>query len=642
MLHLAVLLLPLGYAFAAVASPTASHRNVFLAAEQAVQGGDRSRYHALAATLRDYPLYPYLQRYDLMVRLDQAPDSEVEAFLAEHSGQPVAAKLRGAWLRQLAGRKRWQAFLRAYRDGYGISQQCRQLLALYRTGNRQKALTGVPALWLHGSSRPDACDPIFDIWQSEGGISTHLAWQRIELAMVANELGLAKYLRKFVPANQRRYVDQWLKVRRNPALLLDEQALSADNPQRIRIVMQVLDSWANHDSPAAAAALDRLAPRYQLPAQQRLLLERKLALYLASRGDASAQRRLEEIPQRLQTDSVREWMVRTSMRDGDWPAVIDRIDAMPAEQRDNPRWRYWRARALELTGHGDSARTLYAGLATQRSYYGFLAADRIGEPYTLRHQPMQFDSALVETELKAEGIERARELFLLGRLQEARREWWHHFKGADAATMKAAATIAAGWGWDSEAIASVARARDWNDLDLRFPLPYRDRIIAAAKREDIEPEWVYAILRQESIFRSDARSSAGALGLMQLLPATAKRVARELKLHYTGSKQLLDADTNIRLGSSYLKTSRNDLQGRALLATAAYNAGPRRVNAWLPESAPLPADVWVETVPYHETRNYLRKVMEYSVIYQHRLKSEPGFLRRQMQPVPVREDTKTS
>lgn len=613
-----------------------AERQRFVDAEAALRSNDRAAYGRLESALVDYPLYPYLLRADLISRLGSASDGEIGAFLRRYDGEPFTPALRGAWLRHLAGSGRWSTLLEYYRPGFGISVDCRQAEALYRTGQRQAAFERIPELWVYGRSRPDACDPVFDLWVRSGGVTPDLAWQRIGLALENGQSGLARYLRRFVPEGERRFVDEWIAVQKNPRSVLTAAAVSRANPYAGEIVLQALRSWSRHDSPGAAEALDRLRGRYELPQEGLAALEIRLALFLASRGHPDAERRLAAVPVELETRPVREWRVRTAMRGGRWAQVVELVDAMPAEERESLQWRYWKARAHEELGEYTVARSIFTELAGARDYHGFLAADRLGADYNLVHSPIHADPALESAESGAPALRRARELFLLGRLEDARREWWHHFEDAGRERWLAAARIAADWGWSSEGIAAAARAREWDDLEIRFPLDYRQQILRQARAEDIEPEWVYAILRQESIFRTDARSSAGALGLMQLLPSTARLVADDLQVSYRGTSQLLEADSNILLGARYLRMSRDDLDGRALLATAGYNAGPHRVLEWLPEDNALPADLWIELVPFGETRKYLRRVLEYSVIYQHRLDLEPGFLERQMAPVPSR------
>jgi soluble lytic murein transglycosylase len=362
-------------------------------------------------------------------------------------------------------------------------------------------------------------------------------------------------------------------------------------------------------------------------------LQRRLALFVASRGHPDADRRLQELPARLVDESVEEWRVRVALQTRDWDGVLDRLQLMSTETAGRPQWRYWRARALESTGRRDDAVALYGDLSELRDYHGFLAADRLDRPYRIVHRPTVVPDARIRALAKEAGILRARELYRLQRLAEARVEWEQALAGADPDRLRSAARLADGWGWHDRAIVALGRTGDWDDLELRFPLPYRHALVDQARARGIDPAWVYAVARQESLFQTDARSGAGALGLMQILPDTGRNIAGELGVRWSGSYALLQPATNLRFGTHYLRRSLERLQNHPLLATAAYNAGPYRVLDWLPAGDPVPADIWAETIPFHETRGYVKRVMEYAVVYGWRLDNAPRRLSSRLRPV---------
>ena len=312
----------------------------------------------------------------------------------------------------------------------------------------------------------------------------------------------------------------------------------------------------------------------------------------------------------------------------------DWIRAMPAALGATERWRYWLARSLEMTGAEDEARELFVTLAGERDYHGFLAADRVGREYHLAHIPLEPGAERVAEVAAMPALVRAGELFALDRPIEARREWWLVLDrlSGDKPALQAAAKLAQEWGWHDQAIFTLARTGYWDDLELRFPLQHSQAIDGAAKRRELPNSWVYAVVRQESAFSRDARSPAGALGLMQLMPRTARAIAREIKHPTPRRKDLFEPDTNITLGTAYLDRVLERFEGNSVLATAAYNAGPSRVARWLPEET-VPADLWVETIPFSETRSYVQRVFAYRVIYDRRQGREPERLQALMPPV---------
>ncbi len=603
------------------ADPVASgQRELFRGTDAALAAGNRTAFVATQALLRNYPLYPYLLARDLEQRLGGFPVTEVRAFLRDHPDLPPADRLRRSWLTRLAEARRWDDFLQDYRAGNDIALDCHRRQALLSQGRRDVALDGIEAVWLHGASRPTACDPVFAVWRERGGVTQERVWQRFELAMAAGQAGLGGYLRNQLQGERRAAAELWLQVEDDPRRVLDTSRFAADSPYTAPILLHGLLRWSSRDSVAAAAAHDTLQQRYRLPRNAAWgNLQQRLALFVASRGHLTALERLDALPEHLVDESVEEWRVRVALSNQDWPLALRQLERMSPTAAERPQWRYWQARALAASGADRQAQEIYRELSGLRDYHGFLAADRLDLPYRINHSPAAVAAPLRQGLEAQPGILRARELYLLQRLPEARVEWERALAGADTDRLRAAARLADDWRWHDRAIVALGRTGDWDDLELRFPLPYRNELIDHARARAIDPAWVYAVTRQESLFQADARSGAGALGLMQILPTTGQTIAGELGVSWGGNHSLLQAPTNLRFGTYYLRRSLDRLQSHPLLATAAYNAGSSRVVNWLPQQAPMAADVWAETIPYYETRDYVKRVMEYAVVYDWRL-----------------------
>ncbi|MBL8259817.1 MAG: transglycosylase SLT domain-containing protein [Candidatus Competibacteraceae bacterium] len=600
-------------------------RERFQILERSLEAREPVDYSELGA----YPLYPYLRSRDLANRLAEFPAAEVRDFLKAQAGSPPAEKLRAAWLRQLAAARRW-------RD-YGLDAaparepdpalECWRRQALLETGQGEQALRDFESLWLRGAALPAACDPLIARWQQQGEPSAALLWRRFGLAMANRELRLARFLRAAMPAADQRLADLWLTVAAAPQQVSDIARFPENEPRIAPIIAEGLNRWGQRDPLAAAAALDGLKLRYPALAPQWIEVERRLALRLASDYHPAALARLSGLPEIAADPAVREWRVRVCLQANDWAAALRWLEQLPAPERDSPRWRYWRGRALERLGRGDEARQAYEPAASQRDYYGFLAADRLGKPYAITHAPSPVKATELEALLgQSPALQRAQEWYLLGREPEADAEWRQALQSFDRPALQRAAVLASRWGWHAQAISTLARAEAWDDLEIRFPLAYRDSVVASARASGLEAAWVYAVIRQESAFRPAARSPAGALGLMQMMPATGRDIARQsADASDGGPEELLQPEINIRLGARYLRHVAARLQDHPLLATAAYNAGPNKVARWLPAREPVAADLWAETIPYQETRSYVQRVLEYAVIYSWRLgESRPG------------------
>jgi soluble lytic murein transglycosylase len=610
-----------------------SWRERFLAADRSLRDGGQVDY----ADLRAYPLYPYLRFRDLSKRLAEFPAAEIREFLETQADTPLAGQLRDTWLRQLARAGRWDDYLRDALPSRDPTFDCWRRQALLKAGQDEPALRDFAALWLRGTSLPAACDPVIAHWRSKSGPSPDLLWRRFALAIAQRNLGLAKALRAELPAADHPLADAWLAAADDPRLLLESARVSGDDPRAATMIGEVLKSWGKRDALAAAAALDALKERHRSFAPQWAEVERLLALWLASDYRPTALARLTALPEAVADGAVREWRVRICLRQGDWQAALRWLDRLSAAERDSPRWRYWRGRTLESLGRIEEARQVYRSIAGQRDYHGFLAADRIGAPYAIESAPLTVPAAELDALLAGfPGLRRAQELYILGREPEAEAEWRRVTQAFDPPASRRAALLAHRWAWHAQAIATVARAEHWDDLELRFPLAYRDEVVNNARASALDPAWVYAVIRQESGFRPAARSPVGALGLMQIMPATGQELAKEAP-DLTGDTPdlLLRPETNLRLGARYLQKVLERLQGNPVLATAAYNAGPSKVARWLPVGAALPADLWAETIPYQETRSYVQRVLEYAAIYARRLGSSesPPLLESRMKPV---------
>lgn len=594
---------------------TEGHRRDFVEAEASLKRGDRDRYLKLRRELSDYPLLPYLELADLRSRLGSVDELEVDNFLDRFDDTPAGDSLRAAWLDRLAENQRWNAFLRYYRPEGSAARKCQWLQALLASGRDATVWPEVPALWLTGHSQPNECDPVFAAWRKRGRLTATLVWERISLAMAADNLALAEYLTRYLEPDDQTWANRWLQADREPQVVL-AQEYSTPHPWRDRILSHAVQTLARRAPSEASILWAELRRRFELDPNVEIQVERSLALAANWRSfDGS----LADFDRVNPCRNDRPWLesrLRTALGSRAWNQALAWIDELPDEVRDLEAWRYWKARSLEELGQPEEAATIYRNLAGERTYYGFLSADRAGQPYRRNERPLRPTESELAKVAALPGARRSYELLQLNRIGPARREWAHLVNKLEPAQITVAAKLAHLWEWPDRAIFTLARAEYWDDLEVRFPLLYRGLISQAAGSQNLDAAWLYAIIRQESAFIEDARSGAGALGLMQLLPATARQLAPARARLST--RDILAPDTNIRLGASYLSKLDTDFDRHPVLATASYNAGPRRVREWLPEGR-LPADLWIETIPYPETREYVRRVLAYRIIYRDRL-----------------------
>ncbi len=619
----------------AVTAEFRQEREKFLQAEQALEKNNHALFKKLSASLVNYPLYPYLRYQLLSSRISNLTPEEIEGFRASYPDTLLAETLERRWLSRQGELRNWKAYLEHYQPSDDMALQCYYLRALYQSGAQNEAMNLVAPLWLVGASQPNACDALFDTWIAKGHLTSELAWQRFQLAMGASKSRLAQHLVKYLDADSRKWANLWLNVKTKPGMIAQSKALSEDSEVARLILADGLKRWARFDAFAATDAWQNtIKGRFSFSDTERNAIEKRLALSRLLQQDDLEDTGLSHLLDNPVNQELQEWRIRVAITVGDWEATLNWLDRMSEDSQNTPRWRYWRARALSaMAADSEQAAGIYQGLASDRSYYGFLAANRIGTEYRLNDTPLDYPDQALDQISALPGIQRARELFYLGRLPEARREWQATTRRLSSDQLAQAARLAGEWGWHDRAIFTLANTPYLDDLSLRFPIVHQQQILKETQKNNLNPSWILAVIRQESAFMPDARSQVGALGLMQIMPKTGKEIGRRLSVPLKNPRALLDANLNIKFGISYLMSNLKNFGNNHILATAAYNAGSGRVNKWLPKTTPMEPDQWIEAITYQETRDYVQNIMAYSVIYDYRLGLPKKSFRELMQPV---------
>lgn len=615
-----------------------NRRRDYLTALEALKAGQTSRFRTLYSRLDGYILRGYLEYESLKNRVSSAPAADIRRFLADNSQAPISDVIRKKWLRVLASRGDWPTFLKEYQDIEDEPElQCLRLSHLLKTSEQQAMLMAeAEQLWLTGKQLPRACDPVFSAWKKAGHMTADKVWARIRLAMEARNLRLAGELAVHLDPSERIWVKRWEAMHRDPVRELHNIAYPVETPVARMVVKHGVVRLAYRDPEEAMIQWHLLKGKYQFFGEDDNYVMRNIGILAAQDQLPQALVWLSEVSADPADESLHLWRVKTALRAGQWETAKRFIAGLSEEQQRESRWRYWSARILEATGSKSEARSLYQGLARDRSYYGFLAADRVDADYSMQHVSVEASPEEIGAMLARPGIQMAQELYQMGQVTDARRQWIWTMRRMNNRELAVAAVIAQQWGWHDRAILTVAKSDHQDDLELRFPLLYRDVIEANASEAGIDPSWVYGVVRQESAFVVDARSSAGALGLMQLMPATGRLTGRKINMPIRNNRALLNVENNLRLGASYLKEVLGRNNNNQVLATASYNAGPNRVSSWLPPRN-MEADIWVELIPFGETRDYVKNVMSYTTVYDHRLGSRPARLRQRMMDIAPAE-----
>ena len=595
------------------------------------------KFNQLKNQLSQYPLFPYLQFKDLIRNLNQNRFTETRQFLKQYADSPLSYQLRAKLLKRLAKNNRWRDFLQFYQPQASAKLECTYLKALYKEGFVEPAFQQVPRLWLVDKSQHKACDYIFKQFEQVGRLSDELIWQRIELAMKKRRPVLAKFLSKKLSDKEANWIKLWVRLHYKPQRLYKARLLNSQHPKRSIIVTHAIKRLARSNPEEAIELMSFVKQKMGISYQHEIELYKKIGLSMARKHHPDAETWLNKIPRPFTTKHVTQWKIQNNIRKANWTKVISQIESLPVADRQKIRWQFWWGYAHKQLDHEIEAEEILQRLASKRDYYGFLAADLLDLPYQFENKPITVNPVLVEKISNLKAVQRARELHHMDQMVQARREWNTAIRDFNDEELLTAAKIVHSWGWYDRAIAAIGKTRNLNDIEVRFPLAYKDIIDDYSSQSDIDSSLTYAIIRRESIFIADAKSSKGALGLMQILPGTARYTARAIKTRYRGKRQLIKTRPNILLGTQYLKLLLGKHQQQTVLATAAYNAGPRNVKKWLPDEEPMDAIRWIESIPFKETREYVTNVLAYKIIYQHRMGYENKTLLTQiMPPVPAR------
>jgi len=625
----------------------ASQRELFKRVYADVELGSWSAVDALSASdrqsLEDYVLWPDLRAAWFRANLKKIDHGQVESFLDHYGVLKPARELRYRYALHLARIGHLDSYLSIYQQFYqGLDVaklDCLALQAELEAGRTARVVNRAVDLWTVGESQVEECNPVFQFLSNQNHLHQTQYLRRFELAIDAREFSIARWLGKSIDQQHIDIASQWITAQRNPeSFVRNDKKWTNDAATREQLAYAI--ERITYDDPDLALTLWRgISKGRRFSAEQELRTSRHIALWTARDNLPDAYELLIKLPVAAQNDEVMRWRARSSLRKHDWSNLLADIDAMSNTELNTEEWRYWRGIALQRNNRIPEGEAVLAELANERSYYGFLAADELALPYALGGSAFVADEQRLAELGDRPDLTRARELFQVGLDGRGRSEWDATVSYFDKADKMQAAILAHRWGWHSRAIAAAASVGDYDDLSLRYPMPYDETFQEYAADASISPTWAYGVARSESLFMRDVRSSAGAIGLMQLMPATGKKVAREIKLPYSGLDTLTDPQSNIRLGTTYLGQMAARYGGNQVLATAAYNAGPHRVDAWLPQVGDLDARVWIESIPFDETRGYVRRVLAAEIIFHWRMTGEVRRLSDEMLVVSAESKT---
>lgn len=599
---------------------------VRLAIDAAERGAfDASQY----GDLTGHPLYGWIEFTSMRRGIDTLSNAQAQAFLGRYGQQAVAEAFRELWLASTARREDWRAFTAAWKPTIrSVGLRCAELNARQALGRADASWTSdAQAIWRSsGKALPGECDAPLAVLSARGGLSDDLRWQRIDAAAAQWQPAVMRGAARGLPADD-------LALANDYAAFLEavnERALAWPKTDRSRrIASYGLARLAKSTPVTAETQLPKYADALGFSDEDRGRVLYQAALWTVASYEPESERRLDAVPESAYDERLHEWRAREAISRSDWRAALAAIRMMGNTQRNDSRWQYFEARLAERTGDKAAAARLYREAAKKPEFHGFLAADRIGQPYALCPWLPTDGVAAKNAVARDPAIVRSMALFQVQRSGWAVREWDEAMARFDDARRRMAVEVAQRHGWFDRAVFALGKDPSGNPrpdelrlYQLRFPLHHDATIRREAARNRIDPAWVAAEIRAESVFNPAARSGANAMGLMQVLPATGAAVARHIGVPWAGAESLYDADTNIVLGTAYLRQMMDDSGGQPYFAIAGYNAGPAPLNRWKSQRPGMDPDFWIETISYKETRDYVARVLAFSVIYDWRLNGD--------------------
>ncbi len=571
-----------------------------------------------------HPLAGWVEYAGLRKTIDTLPVASGQAFLSRYRGQAVADTFREQWLAVLARREDWPSYRSAWSTSIkSTALRCAELNARQALGATDADWTAdAQALWRGtGKSLPNECDAPMAILAAKGGLEPALRWERIEKAAAELQPAVMRAAARGLPADDFALANDYAAFIES----VHDRALTWPKTARSRLIAS---HGLTRRAKASPASIDTLLPKFAA-ALGMDDTERGRALYQAALQTVASYlpdsaRRLNAVPDVAYDEKLHEWRVREAMARSDWKAALAGIRKMGDKQRRDSRWRYFEARLLGMGGDKANAAILFRDAANKAEFHGFLAADRIGSAYALCPWTLKTEAAAKTAVARDPAMVRAMQLYRLERGTWAEREWNEALARFSPEQRRIAVDVAQDNGWFDRGVFGLLNVggksypEESRLYTLRFPLHHDSAIRREAAKHNIDPTWVAAEIRAESVFNPKARSQADARGLMQVLPSTGAGIAKRLGLPWRGGESLYEPEFNISLGTAYLREM-EDKYGMTYAAIAAYNAGPAPVARWQSQRPDMDADFWIETISYKETRDYVARILAFSVIYDWRL-----------------------
>jgi len=579
--------------------------------------------------IKDYPL-TYLAEYNyLKANLSSVGDQKVLDFIDTHKTKVVSDNLQRSYLFYLASQKNWTQFLTAYPTMPNNSVlKCHYLQASIATGKSDKAWPDAQKYWLSSTSLPNACDDVYVFYQKDKKLTQDDIWQRFQLAYEKNKQGLMRFLIARMDKANSSTASLLYELQKDPKQITDTVLFSSRNVKSFSFLVPTLQRLSKIDFDLAMKMYAEFDKKTPFNADENKRLKTQFATLIVQRNKRQYFTWLDKELGPLGNVSLIEQRIRYAIKRNDWKNIDFWLTQLPTEAQNSSEWKYWQAKVLENAGKNDAAKKLYQEVAKNRNFHGFIASQKLGIEVSLNEEIIKDEQSTISA--LDDELAVIRELLFHESYKDAKYQWYRLLNSQSVEKQLQLGLYAYNHDWPYLAVLASISSKSWNALAIRFPNAKKELFVGAAEKYDLEETYVYAITRRESSFDEHAKSPVGASGYMQLMPKTAAATAKKIGLtEYNNVEQLDQGEINVQLGTGYFNELLTRYDGNRVLATAAYNAGPHRVDRWSKKSGQkgIPVDSWIDTIPFYETRAYVQNVLAYNVIYQHVLGKPMVFLK---------------
>ncbi len=577
------------------------------------------KFNVAKASLANYPLVDYLEYHKFNRLLHKRSQNQMSEFIERYSHLPITALTEKRWLKLIGQQRRWKTFQQNYTHSSDAVLRCLHARSLYGTNQKDKALKLTESLWTQAKSQPKICDPLFEAWKKTTYFNEEIVWSRLKLTIQSNQRQLSRYLLRFLTGTNKQIGQHLYRVHTQPNRISKFNTIGASKPKERHVIVHGLTRLSTKDPDQAKKVWEGLSNDYSFTEKETQQVNSAIILGLAQLNNFPSEK---ERSASLNQEGFASKMADAAIQNANWQE-IDYWATHANVMEPNIRWDYWLAKAKLELGQTDSGNSRLKEISNQRHYYGFMAASILNSPSNLNDASFTTQKQYYA---KNPRVLRAKELFAIGDDINGRREWYAALSELSDEQKLNSIYFINSIGRTALTIRTADKAGAQDHLALRFPKLYQQEFRVAALTTDISLPLLYAIARQESAFNARAVSSANARGLMQLIPSTAKLTARRMGLSSPSVTQLHQPELNIKLGSFHFGWLIDRFEGQTALAVAAYNAGEKRVDRWTKNKQGLSLDVWIEQIPFKETRNYVKNVLAFRHVYSHLIGQPEPFL----------------